>query len=178
MNRGDINIIPEYFKRYVELIPEDMGAHEALVKYGSDYVLGQREKYKGIGDRVYEAGKWNIKQSLVHLIDGERVFAYRALRFARGDQTPLPGFDQDLYARAADVSSRSLESILEEFQATRNATIQLYKSFGNEELRCVGKASGMDVSVLALGFMISGHVVHHQKIFEERYYPLVDLTIG
>lgn len=173
MTRNEIEIIPEYFTTYTKLVPERMGVMEALDSFGPSYLEKHKQKFAKLGDMVYAHGKWTVKQTLVHLIDGERVFAYRALRFARGDKSPLAGFDQDDYALTADVSNRSLEDILTEFKAVRSATIELFKTFKNSELKNYGKASGNDVSALALGFMIAGHVIHHQKIFESKYFPLI-----
>ena len=99
----------------------------------------------------------------------ERVFTYRAMRVARNDQTPLPGFEQDDYVPNSDASNRSAKSIIEEYKALRNSTIQLFQNFSQEQLDRRGTASGHPISTLALGFITAGHEVHHMKIIKERY---------
>ncbi|WP_394972103.1 DinB family protein [uncultured Croceitalea sp.] len=118
---------------------------------------------------AYDANKWSIAEVLIHLLDAERIFQYRALRFARKDTTEIPGFDQDLYVPNSRANERSKESIAEEFKAIRNATITLFNSFNHEELTSIGNASGSKMSVRALGFIICGHLKHHKRIIEERY---------
>ncbi|MFP2994682.1 DinB family protein [Spongiivirga sp. MCCC 1A20706] len=117
----------------------------------------------------YEEGKWTIKELLVHLLDAERIFAYRALRFARKDTTPLAGFEQDDYVRPSKANSRSLSSLRNEFNALRLANIELFKNMDDEMLREIGMASGSDMSSRAAAFMIIGHSRHHRQIIEERY---------
>lgn len=173
MQRKDIQAIPEYFTTYTNLIPEDMHLSDALNTFGIEFMKQELAQYEALGDRIYAPGKWNVKQTLVHIIDAERVFAYRALRFGRGDQEPLVGFEQDDYVANAVVDHRSIQNIFEEFQAVRQSSIELFQSFDDEVLQLKGIASGKAVSVLALGFMACGHLVHHQNIFNERYYPLL-----
>ena len=120
-------------------------------------------------DYRYAEGKWTIKEILQHLIDAERIFAYRALRFARNDKTPLPGFDENDYAAEAYADKRSIQELLTELAVVRQATQSLFKSFSQEELLRKGSASNNPVSVRALGFVIIGHQNHHERIFQERY---------
>ena len=117
----------------------------------------------------YAADKWSIKELMVHMMDTERIFAYRVLRFARQDKTELPGFDQDEYIKPAKADHRNIQNILAEYIAVRNATIELFKSFDEEALSQKGTASGNEISVRALGYVILGHEVHHLKIIRERY---------
>ncbi|WP_276497453.1 DinB family protein [Pontibacter litorisediminis] len=117
----------------------------------------------------YEPGKWSIKEVLVHMMDAERIFSYRALRFARQDKTELPGFEENQYAKASKADARDINSIVAEYTSLRTATIELFKSFDEEALQQKGVASGLEVSVRALGYIILGHEVHHQKIIRERY---------
>jgi hypothetical protein len=117
----------------------------------------------------YAVGKWNVKELLAHLCDTERIFAIRALRFARNDQTPLPGFTQDSYVKESPVIHRSVADLLEELTFIRKATIKLFENFTHEMLERKGTASGWPISVMALGFIIVGHEKHHQRIFLERY---------
>lgn len=120
-------------------------------------------------DYRYAEGKWTIKDILVHLMDAERIFAYRALCFARRDTTPLPSFDEDAYAMTARANNRHIQDLLSELASVRQATLSLFKTFSEEDLLQIGTASGQPMSVRALGFVIIGHQNHHQKVFQERY---------
>ena len=120
-------------------------------------------------DYRYAEGKWTIKDIIQHLIDAERIFAYRALRFARNDKTALPGFDENEYVDEVQSDKRSLQDLLTELAIVRQATLALFKSFSNNELLRTGIASNNPVSVRALGFTIIGHQNHHQRVFQERY---------
>lgn len=120
-------------------------------------------------DYRYAEGKWTIKDILQHLIDAERIFAYRALRFARKDATALPGFEENDYVDQAQAAKRSIQDLLSELAVVRQATLSLFKSLSDEELMQKGIASNNPISVRALGFVIIGHQNHHQRVFEERY---------
>lgn len=120
-------------------------------------------------DYSYVEGKWTIKDIIQHLIDAERIFAYRALRISRNDKTPLPGFDENVYVENTNANDRSIQDLLAEFSAVRYSTLFLFKSFSEEQLKKIGNVSNGDVSVRAIGFIIIGHQKHHQKVFQERY---------
>lgn len=120
-------------------------------------------------DYRYAEGKWTIKDIIQHIMDAERIFVYRALRFSRNDQTPLPGFEEDDYANNTNSNKRSIQDLLTEFSALRHSTLLFYKSLSEEQLQQIGTASGNRISVRALGFVLIGHQKHHQKVFEERY---------
>ena len=120
-------------------------------------------------DYRYAEGKWTIKDIIQHLIDAERIFAYRALRFARNDKTELSVFEENDYVDAANAGKRSIQDLLTELAVVRQATLSLYKSFSEEEVMRKGIASNNPISVRALGFVIIGHQNHHQRVFEERY---------
>ncbi len=117
----------------------------------------------------YAEGKWTIKEIIVHLADAERIFAYRALRFARKDKTPLAGFEENEYIPESNAANQSAEQLLEEFNAVRQASITLFKSFTHEMNLRTGTANGKEISVRALGFIMIGHVIHHQQTIVERY---------
>lgn len=117
----------------------------------------------------YGTGKWTVVEVLLHIIDTERVFQHRALRFSREDLTPLPGFDQDLYVPNSNASLRSKESIVKEYIAVRQSSIALFESFSSNDLKKVGVASDAEMSVAALGFILCGHQKHHRDILRERY---------
>jgi hypothetical protein len=120
-------------------------------------------------DYSYAGGKWTIKDIIQHIIDAERIFTYRALRFSRNDKTELPGFDENIYVDDANGSKRSIMELLTELSAVRHSTMLLFKTFNEEQLLRIGIASNNPMSVRALGFVIIGHQNHHQKVFEERY---------
>ena len=120
-------------------------------------------------DYRYAEGKWTIKDIIQHVIDTERIFAYRALRFSRNDKTPLPSFEESEYADNTDSNKRSIQDLLTEFSAVRHSNLFFYKSLSDEQLKRIGTASGNPISVRALGFVIIGHAKHHQKVFRERY---------
>ncbi|MBC6698660.1 DinB family protein [Hymenobacter sp. BT190] len=119
----------------------------------------------------YAPGKWSIKESLVHMVDTERIFAYRALRIVRGDNTPLPGFEQDDYVPASGADARPLADILHEYDTVRAASLSLLESVTAETVSRQGTASGQPVSVRALAYILAGHEAHHLHILQERYLP-------
>ena len=120
-------------------------------------------------DYRYQLEKWSIKDILLHLIDCERIFQYRALRISRSDKTPLPGFEENEYAVEANATSRTLESLLNEYKSVRKATFTLFETFSEEQFLKIGNASGKDISVRAIGYIILGHELHHINIIKERY---------
>lgn len=119
----------------------------------------------------YLEGKWNIKEILVHIIDDERIYAYRALRFARNDQTPLPGFDQDLFTRYAGATERSLDSIFAEYEAVRLSTIAFFNAIPEEALDRKGNGTGSFAggTPRAMLFHLAGHEQHHLHFIREHY---------
>ncbi len=118
---------------------------------------------------AYAEGKWTIKEMVQHLIDTERIFAYRALRISRKDTTPLPGFDENQYAKNAPVTHRKLADLKEEYLLVRKTTDILLASFQEDQLQFIGNASGHPCTLNALCFIIFGHNLHHIKILKERY---------
>ncbi|MFE3848537.1 DinB family protein [Flavobacterium sp. LB3P45] len=120
-------------------------------------------------DYRYAEGKWTIKDIIQHIIDTERIFAYRALRISRNDKTLLPGFEQNYYVDNTNANDRNIQDLLTEFSAVRQSTLLLFKSFSEKQLKRMGTASNAAISVRAIGFIIIGHQKHHQKVFQERY---------
>jgi len=116
----------------------------------------------------YALGKWTIAEVILHIIDAERVFQYRALRFLRNDKTPLPGFDQDLFVEYSNANTRSKESLITEYKAVRDASINLFTNLNNDDLNRTGIASNIEWTVATLGLVISGHQKHHQIIMANR----------
>ncbi len=158
-----------YQEAYIQLVDSDYSLLEKLEISVHNLVHFVREIPMDKYDYRYAEGKWTIKDILQHLIDSERVFAYRALRFSRNDTTPLPGFDENSFADHAHGNDRSINELLTEMSALRHANIMMFKSFNQEDMLKKGTASGYTVSVRAFGFLLIGHQNHHIKIFKERY---------
>lgn len=125
------------------------------------------------GNFRYAPGKWTVKEVLGHVSDAERIFAYRALRIARGDQTPLLGFEQEGYIQNGNFAERALTNIGEEFAAVRAASLALFRSLSEEAWTRRGTASDKEVTVNALAYIIAGHEMHHRRILEERYFSAI-----
>jgi uncharacterized damage-inducible protein DinB len=125
------------------------------------------------GNFRYAPDKWSVKEVLGHLSDSERIFAYRALRIARNDQTPLSGFEQDDYVRAGEFGERSLADLAEEFAHVRSATLAMLRPLSQDAWLRRGSANKNEVTVRALAFIIAGHELHHREILKERYFPAI-----
>lgn len=121
------------------------------------------------GNFAYAEGKWTLKEVIGHLMDSERVFAYRALAFARGEKQNLPSFDENSYVVEADFNRLSLTDIIHAYKATREANLVLFKTFSEETLSKMGKANGKSLSVRALLFMMAGHELHHFNVIRTKY---------
>lgn len=117
----------------------------------------------------YQKGKWTIKELVQHMIDAERVFVYRALRFSRKDYADLKGFDENSYVSSYDIHKRSYRNLFDEFVLIRKASIMMFADFDESILDLSGTVDNNSISVRALGFICSGHVMHHLNIIEERY---------
>jgi hypothetical protein len=172
MKKSAINPMPPFFDRYINII-DDTDIFEAFEKYSPDKIYSETDKLLMLGDRVYEPGKWTIKDILQHVIDNERIMSYRALRFSRNDKTALPGYAEELLGANTNASNRSLEELMAEFKLVRSSTILLFKSMTDEMMLRAGIASETEISALALGFVILGHPVHHMNVIREKYYPLL-----
>jgi hypothetical protein len=157
-----------YFRRYVELVPPGEilavladGARDTRALLGS--LPEARSRFR------YAPGKWSVREVVGHLSDTERVLAYRMLRVARGDATPLAGFDENAYVAAAGFDARSMDDLLDEMYAVRHATLLLVRSLTPESAPRTGTANDQTVSARALAWIIAGHELHHRRILEERY---------
>lgn len=168
--RPAANEIAAYYHRYLERC-EGQDLITALQLAGERFDRITGAVGESLGDHRYAEGKWSIKEVIQHLIDCERVFAYRALRFARNDTTALAGFDEDAYAPASQAGRRSLASLRAEHDAVRSSTIALFNSFTAEMLLREGTANGNRFTVRALGWAIAGHELHHLDVITERYLP-------
>lgn len=157
-----------FYKPYIEVLGEGvlMNELEQSLSFFINFLKTiPSEKY----EFRYAEGKWTIKDIVQHLIDAERIFAYRALRIARKDKTPLPGFEENEYVETALANKRVMNDLMDEFTTVRKATITLFKTFTEEQLLQMGTASEKPVSVRAIGFITLGHQKHHEKIIKERY---------
>jgi uncharacterized damage-inducible protein DinB len=163
-----VNEYPNFFATYINALQDtqliedlEISVHQ-FIKFVQNIPM---DKF----DYRYEPNKWTIKDIIQHLIDAERIFAYRSLRIARGDQTPLPSFDENIYAENTDANQRSIQDLLTEMAVVRQATLFLFKTFSEQQLQNQGTVSNNTISVRAIGFIIIGHQQHHQNIFQERY---------
>ena len=170
--RPEPNEYAPFYETYVSLIPgkDVLGVLEAHRLQMVQLFAGRSERD---GNFRYAPGKWTVKEVLGHVNDAERIFTYRALRIARGDQKPLVGFEQDDYVRAAGSHERTLADLAEEFAVVRSASIVLFRSLGEEAWIRRGTASNHEVTVRALGYITAGHELHHRRILEERYFPAI-----
>jgi uncharacterized damage-inducible protein DinB len=169
IEKPEVGEYAPYTIMYIGLLPDDglvLKYLEENLKATKDFILSLPEEK--LLSR-YAEGKWTIKEILVHLIDDERIYAYRALRFARNDKTELPGFEQGEYAIHSGANEREIKDILREFTTVRNATIFLFKGFDRQALLRAGVASGNIMSVRAVAYHIAGHEMRHINIIKERY---------
>ncbi len=168
MPQPDLAAVPQWYHRYIQLVEEDdaLSAVTANGDVGARFLEAiSEEKW----NHRYAEGKWSIKEMVQHLIDAERIFAYRALCIARGETVSLPGFDENTYAAASKADSRTKEELLAEFKTARQSTLQLFASFDEAQLSATGTANNNSISVNAIGFIIPGHLQHHLNVLEERY---------
>jgi hypothetical protein len=157
-----------YYGRYISKITED-NVLDLLERAGADTVKLIRSIPESKGDHRYAPDKWSIKDVLGHVIDTERIFCYRALRFARSDPTPLPGFEQDDFVKNGAHGQRSLADMATEFAAVRAATVAMFRSFTPEALVFRGRANDIELTPRAVAYIIAGHERHHVDILRQRY---------
>jgi hypothetical protein len=158
-----------YYDRYISLVQGD-NILEILDDQRRQFVLLMSGRSEDDGNFRYAPGKWTVKELLGHINDTERIFTYRALRIARGDQTPIEGFEQDDYVRNADFNARSLEDMVEDYIAVRRATLSLLRNLSPEAWTRKGIANNNEVTVRAIAYTLAGHDLHHRRILEERYF--------
>lgn len=168
MTRADLDTVPDFHKGYVEHV-KDYDVLEALKISSKETLQLVNSIPESRGEYRYAPGKWSIKELLCHVMDAERILAYRALRFARNDNTPLSGFEENDYAPEANAQNRKISTIADEMQRLRLTTIDLFANFTDEMLKRKGLANNLELSVLNLGYIISGHESHHRRILKERY---------
>ena len=164
--------MPEYFDRYI-LMADDVELLEAIQTSLDELDHVPMATWEALGDRVYAPGKWALKDLLQHLIDTERIFTYRALAAARGEQQAMLSFSEDDYAAAVSAKQRSLESLIDELRLVHRSFQAMYQSFTAEMLQRKCKGFKGEYSVASIGFMMPGHQRWHFKVLAEKYYPLV-----
>ncbi|HET9796245.1 MAG TPA: DinB family protein [Thermoanaerobaculia bacterium] len=160
---------PAYAAVYVDLLPDDGSILDQL----SRNAVATRELVGALPEERlafrYAPGKWTIKEIVAHLSDDERIYGYRALRFARNDATELPGFDQDAFARFSGANARPIDDLLAELEAVRRSTVLLFAGFDDAVLDRSGAADGNRFTVRALAYHIAGHELRHRNVIRERY---------
>ena len=156
-----------YFDRYISLVTTDDVV--ALLERHAPQTVALFQSMNAKADFRYAPGKWSIKEMLGHISDTERIMAYRALRIARGDQTPLAGFEQDDYVRGGNFAQRMLSDLIEEFGDVRKATLSLLRHVDSEVAVRSGFANNHPMSVRALSYIIAGHELHHRRVLSEKY---------
>ena len=168
ITKPDTTEYTPHFETYISKVTQD-NLIDALKASSHSFLKLMTSILKEKHDYRYAPGKWTIKEMVAHIIDCERVFMYRGLSFARNDKNPLPGFNENEWAKEADVSNRSMDSLLEEYEHARKANIIFFEGISDEISKRKGKANNNYISVRALGFIISGHELHHMGILKERY---------
>lgn len=168
MNRPESSEYDPYYEHYVSLVPETeitavLAAQPQELSRLFDGLADEK------GTHSYAEGKWTIKELLGHLIDGERMFAYRIFRISRGDQTPIEGFEQDGYIENAHSNSRTFADLLEEFALLREANMHVFRNLTEDAWTRVGTANEKQISVRALAWIMAGHIRHHIDILKGRY---------
>ena len=168
MNRPDKTEYDPYYEKYISLVEAD----DIIDRLASQPTV-LSDLFKGVpeenGSFAYGDGKWSIKEVIGHLIDGERMFAYRIFRISRGDETPIEGFEQDGYIENAHSNSRSFADLLEEFTLLRRANMFFFNNLSDQDWLRIGTANNVKISVRALGYIMAGHIEHHVGILKERY---------
>jgi hypothetical protein len=161
-----------FYEKYVALVAgaDILSALEGQRLVTSQLLAARSERE---GNFRYAPDKWSVKEVVGHVVDCERIFAYRALRIARGDQTPLSGFEQDDYVRNGGFAERTVAELAEEFTQVREATIALFRGLDEKAWQRRGVANNNEVTVRAVAYIVAGHELHHRRILEEKYLPAI-----
>lgn len=166
--RPDLSRVPKYYHNYISQVEQDE-LTEAFNVGTPEFIQFLENIPADKYDYRYAEGKWTIKELLQHVIDAERIFAYRALCFARKDPTFLPGFDENTYADNAKAHQREWNDLVSEFKFVRISSEYMFNSFDEDQLDAMGTANNNSVYVLAIGYILIGHTLHHMKVIKERY---------
>lgn len=162
--------VPSYYHKYIELVQEAdlQKAFQHHLYDFSDFLQTLPEDQWGYR---YAEGKWSIKELVQHVTDTERIFNYRALCIARGEEKPLPGFDENSYAAHSNADRRTKEDLIAELQIVQQATQKLFESFDAVQLAATGVSNNNPIYVEGIGYIIIGHALHHKKVLKEKYLP-------
>ncbi|WNS76299.1 DinB family protein [Bacillus sp. DTU_2020_1000418_1_SI_GHA_SEK_038] len=167
--RPDINEYPAYYSAYVNLVPDG-----EMIVLLNEQLKATVNAIKGVTEKQaqfqYDSNKWTVKEVIGHLADTERIMAYRILCIARGETSPLPGFDDNLYVQNGSFNQLSMEDLLKNFSIVRQSTIVLLKSLDPDAWLRKGNANGSEITVRAVASIIAGHELHHRNILQERYF--------
>lgn len=166
--RPDPSEYPSFYAGYIAQVP-DGDVIEALIGGAEIAAALLHDVSEAQGDRAYAEGKWTLKEVLLHCADAERIFAYRALRIARGDTTPLPGWDENTYAPMSGANAREMGSIMNELESVRDASVTLFEGLPAEAWSRRGEANGKPVTVRAIAWITAGHLLHHLEVIQDRY---------
>lgn len=159
---------PPFYAGYIGKVP-DGDVIEAMIGGAEIAAALLHDIDEEQGEHAYAPGKWTLKEVLLHCADAERIFAYRALRIARGDQTPLPGWDEQAYTPQSGAKDRTMASILDELESVREATVTLFQGLPADAWERKGNANGKEITVRAIAWITAGHLLHHLGIVQERY---------
>lgn len=170
VGRPEMSEYAPFFGRYISLI-QDADILATLQTQWSETITLLTSLSENDGSFRYAPEKWSTREVVGHVNDTERIFAYRAMRIARADKTPLAGFEQDDYVREGGFEKRTLADLAEEFDAIRKSTMYLFRGLGETAWARQGVANDGDLSVRALAYMIAGHELHHRRILREKYFP-------
>ena len=168
MTRPTESEYASFYKNYIALAKGD-NIKEVILNYSEELTKFYNEIPNDKADYAYQENKWTVKDLLQHLIDAERVFVYRATRFARKDLSDLLGFDENDYAANADIKHKSLENLKKELIALRTSTNFFLENLNENQLQEKGSANNSSITVNAIAFIIFGHLIHHKNILIERY---------
>ncbi len=162
---------PEYYHNYINLVTESP-LDDQLISGGIELFMSHFTELEKLGLKTYAEGKWTVNEIIQHLIDTERIFINRALRFLRNDKTNLPGYDHNAYVPVSRSNNRSLDELLTEYKAVRHSSALFYAPLSQEELLRTGTANNLEISVLAIGYILVGHPMHHFNVIKEQYLSL------
>lgn len=168
MNRPQPNEYAVFYKGYIDSVPDE-NIFFFLQDQTDEFIAFLHTLHDVDLQYRYQEGKWTIAELLGHIIDTERVMVYRILRFSRNDKTPIPGFDQDPYVKYGTYNSRSLDSLIAEFEGLRRSNLELIGAVTDEQSKWTGEANEKIFSVRALVYIIAGHLIHHTRILREKY---------
>lgn len=158
----------DFHAGYISMVP-DGDIRETLATISREMIGFYSSIPEARSSDAYAPGKWSIREVVSHVADSERVFSYRALRFGRGDATPLPGFDQEIYVPNSNAARRAWRDIVDDLLTVRRSSLNLFRSFEAADWERRGEASGAGVTVRSVAWILAGHELHHRRILRERY---------